>query len=253
MDFSKPELKTLLALALTSTAARPASIKKLLENKRLYRRESEGNSILAHLAQSGFITVDRLGDRVHLLQSRLVEILGLAASTTQGHLFQDERELDGALAEICASGEPERPPPRAETPRATTPQLNEHLGNAEEKSVSGEQLYPSQFPSVQLPGSAESAPVTVTVAAPAPAASRPNPGASAERIVALLEAEVQRRGDPADLALWQNWAGWWHTVARNNPDRIERAYEKAQRVPGLRKIERFMRKQISVWVQEGLG
>lgn len=217
MEFSKAEYRLLCKLLVSSTASRPASIATLREDRYLFRRPGDFRHAFNHLKQNGLVASDDEWRTLYALQSEINKSLGSAASTAQAHFYQDDT-LASARAEVCAS-----PPDRAEFAQradSARSQLKEHLAIAEKK-------IPLQLPSAQL--------------------------TSAERIVAWLETTVTQRGDAADLALWQEWAGWWRVVARNNPDRIERAWEKAQRVPDLRKPERYMRSQISAMVREGLG
>lgn len=242
MSFTKIEANVLLLLAVSSTSARPASVEALKSNRQLFHRPSDGERILRHLARNGFIAPCSEWPNIYLLQSPIAAALGAAACTAQGHFAQHD-SMGRALAEVHSASGPAPSvecrvssvecvmpsPPGAESARVaavSAPQLHDHLVTAEKKSF-------SQLPSEQVTSECR-------VLAP--------------QIIALLERTIRASKDPERLALWEEWAGWWVVVARNNPDRIERAYEKAQRQPGgVRYLERYMRKQISTAVREGLG
>jgi hypothetical protein len=119
MEFSKPELKTLLALALARLPDGAAPLAPVLAG---HRREEEARATLEALQRANFITVDWLAGKARLLESNLAAVL-LGAQPAPAEMFHTERPLDAPLDAVCRTAafphgaDPPAPNPRAESAR----------------------------------------------------------------------------------------------------------------------------------------
>jgi hypothetical protein len=114
MEFSKPELKTLLALALARLPDGAAPLAPVLAG---FRREEEARSTLEALQRANFIAVDWLGGKARLLESNIGAVILGPPQAAPGELLTDERPLDLPLAQACALDSARNPRGAESAPR----------------------------------------------------------------------------------------------------------------------------------------